>query len=407
MRYREIASRDLVFFTLCFSHVLPIYLKTFGFINYDNYLLSSEAYGVSDLWSVQIIYRVILFAVLAMLDIFGCSKKLLYHRTNHDDFNYSFLPIGSLNVAKFFSWVSLFLVIFSVLLTPDPTIYMQYGTIGARTGDQSLINYHAMISKIWLFGLFLFAFVFWLELRRSRKIFTLTCCLAYAAAFALCWLDGKRGSVFFVLIAISLISFYETKIKIGYYVILLLCFLTFGVSYSYFAKSDDASPLIQGELFRDYITLPCIGASHLTHSDIMPRGNGFLFNFVFWIPRRVWSDKPWTTPIYVTHYLVTGSDDVGIFTWGFGVGFIEEGLANFGYLGLVLYLVGIICVCRLIDRLRLKMGSFVCLIQMPLVYGVLFSTSVLHQFILFIGIPMFILIMIFQKKEHWFVVPRY
>ena len=80
------------------------------------------------------------------------------------------------------------------------------------------------------------------------------------------------------------------------------------------------------------------------------RGQSLLFNVAFFIPRRAWPSKPYPYAVYATAAMFDlPPRDIG---WGITTSWLEEAIANFGWLGMLLGPLVPALVCRIGDRQR-------------------------------------------------------
>jgi len=256
-------------------------------------------------------------------------------------------------------------------------------------------------------GIGIFTLVCWFEVRKTRVFLSPRVIFGLLLVGLLTFIEGKRNSIFLLFFNTVLITYYETQVRLSVrkslYFMLFTILVIFIVVYPYFGKGDVVvtRESSQNIFFRDNITLPCIANAHLTDNEIMSRGNGALFVVSMYAPRKFWPDKPYSTPHYVTRYLL-GKDmnpEDELVGWGYGVGFIEDGLVNFGYLGVVLYTALIVFFCRCIDYSIIRHGTVMCLLQGMLAYSCYFSLHIIVRFFLVGGVPL-LLFMIFLDKTN-------
>jgi hypothetical protein len=63
------------------------------------------------------------------------------------------------------------------------------------------------------------------------------------------------------------------------------------------------------------------------------RGQSFLFDLLFFIPRSLWGDKPWPYYFYITSTALEGPRINR--SWGITTTLLSEAIANLGFAGLV------------------------------------------------------------------------
>ena len=403
-----IPTSFILFWVLCTSHALSIYLGRISFEGVEKFHIGStlSVRGESSQPWVFLVYRIIIFVVLVLLNCFGTNKKKVQSFKN--DINRRLITTGGFGRIIVISWVLLLLAPLCVLLSPDPIKYfMSYGTATSRaltsTHPDAFFRRHEIISLICLWGICIFSLVCWFETRKTRAFFSPRVIFGLVIVGLLTFIEGKRNSVFLVFYIIILIAYYETRVVMPFYILLIVILVVFIVIYPYFGKTDVtvSYEYSQNTFFRDNITLPCIVNSHLSYNDIMGRGKGALFIATIFVPRKFYPDKPYSSPHYVTRYLL-GKDmnpEDDLVGWGYGVGFIEEGLVNFGYLGALAYTFLIIFFCRCADYSMIRYGTIMCLLQGLLVYSCLFSLHIVLKLFLLSGLPLLLIMKFTYKTE--------
>jgi len=82
----------------------------------------------------------------------------------------------------------------------------------------------------------------------------------------------------------------------------------------------------------------------LVSNDIISYGRQLLGVFLFWIPRSVWNDKPVGTGAY-------SAEKMNFFFSNVAANYFEEGYVNFGYLGIILFLIFLAYQTALVDKI--------------------------------------------------------
>jgi hypothetical protein len=74
-----------------------------------------------------------------------------------------------------------------------------------------------------------------------------------------------------------------------------------------------------------------------------------LFNFVFFVPRSMWANKPWPYAQYLTAAMLFRNSPEYI-GWGMTTSWLEEAIANFSWAGVLIGPLLLSLVCRLSDQ---------------------------------------------------------
>jgi hypothetical protein len=87
----------------------------------------------------------------------------------------------------------------------------------------------------------------------------------------------------------------------------------------------------------------------------LTRIKGFDGMTVLCFRETTWDTKPWPAPVYLTND-VLGQPQDEYTNWGFGLGFMEGVIRNFGYVG-ILGCLGIGLFSRVLDRGGRRVGE--------------------------------------------------
>ncbi len=184
------------------------------------------------------------------------------------------------------------------------------------------------------------------------------------------WIHGKRSIVALALL-LTLYLLWTRGVLRGrrFIAVSFAAALALGVfSYAYqtqlgrvedspMARNDavTASPIYVNyrvDYGRDAVTRQTIYAElHPDELQVLEyRGQSVLFDVAFFVPRRFWPGKPYPYAVYATAAMFDiPPRDMG---WGITTSWLEEAIANFGWLGLLLGPMLPALVCRIGDRQR-------------------------------------------------------
>lgn len=188
---------------------------------------------------------------------------------------------------------------------------------------------------VWLFGkrseialsLVLVMYVLWARgiLRGTRLLVGATACLTVLTVYSYAYQAKTRG----ISVGSNLAAYANARIDYG---------------------RDDAIKLaIFGELNPDVVQV------------LEYRGQSLLFYATAWIPRETWPEKPLPYAQYVTSALL--QQPPREWGWSMTTSCLEEAIANFGWMGMLLGPIVPLFVCRMSDQSR---SPFVRLIGLPI-----------------------------------------
>ncbi len=411
MRTRYIFAADLVYGILYIAHIVPMALSRIVTDWEYSWICNPMLIRLARTPQELLIHRTILGLTFLMLLVFGRSRKIQQHAlaSNANMFTRStqllkLQPSASVESIQGLCWLLLLIPFAAVLFSPEPLRYLsKWATPAARGFSFESIQYYTMVtSTLCSLALLAYAIIIWIELKKHRTVMYYSIMLSTFIAIAVSYVQGKRSMLLFVLIVFSLYSFKESRIRMQYLAYLWIVFILFMLAYLTFGKAQAGADLTTrravSEFFRDYTMRPALVGASWTQHSAMPRGSGLIFQSAFFVPRRIWAGKPWPTPVYMTSWIMGARDRFG---WGFGMGFMEDGLANFGYLGWFLYTTVVLGICRFIDRMVYRKETIYLLLGLFIVYASAFAFSVLIKLAVFTFIPLLILGPLVANPRNW------
>ena len=277
-----------------------------------------------------------------------------------DDRVIPMVPLRGL--VRLVAWVAMLALPFVVLLSPEPEQYARYA---AFVGQNAGVNpqYHVVVSLAALLAGI--ASVVVLTAPNSPPILRVATLPFLGMAI---WVQGKRSIVALSLLLVIYLLWTRGYLRGRRFVAALAAaVLALGVfSYSYQSAVRDvgeerpgrqaalsASPAYVGfriDYGRDAVTKQAIYAElHPDEIQILEyRGQSILFDLTFFVPRSMWPGKPYPYATYVTAAMFGFEPrDLG---WGVTTSWLEEAIANLGWLGLLLGPLLPALICRLGDR---------------------------------------------------------
>jgi hypothetical protein len=257
---------------------------------------------------------------------------------------------------RFLLYAIAFSPLFIWLGAPDPGFYSSYGAIVRLDSSEPVMAYHKWIAVSTLFSVFAIICIWWFSRHLAFAIVKWAPMLGVAL-----WLSGKRFVVLLAL-ALFLVMLWERRILTGWKLAAtafagILGFALFSYSYQSGVRSTGLlSAAKQYDDFRtDYgrdhgIKFAIYCEMHPEHPGILEyRGESLLYVITMAVPRELWPDKPWPYGIYAT---AAGQGlppmDLG---WSITASWLEEAIANFGFLGLLLGPAALGFLCRFGDSL--------------------------------------------------------
>jgi hypothetical protein len=339
-RRRSVSFLLLVFFVL---YGIPIVLDlTLGVPNYDG-TPGFRAGATSD--SVIDIYD--LFVILCP------AFWWLTARSRQGTDRKRFVPAG--NVAQRVLWLLLCSPLIALPFAPQPGVYLSYAVVLSDTMSPDAAAFHATIG-----GLTMIAMVAGTGLLLSRRSFGRTCWLIMPFVTAAMWLNGKR-----TIVALCFVLFWAAMwmrgllsrsriivfgslslvLFIGYIALYQFTFRPIAVANSYSIYENSRVDYVRDQNLKAAILC------ELPEGDVPIldyRGESILFDIAMYVPRALWPDKPWPYAIYLTsHALEIPVTDLG---WGLTSSLLDESVANFGWMGLLIGPLIFALICRVCDR---------------------------------------------------------
>jgi hypothetical protein len=195
------------------------------------------------------------------------------------------------------------------------------------------------------------------------RITTAHACFFAACLFQGVWLQAKRFSIALAVVCVVFALWQRGTLRgIRFAIACAIAFVTMGAaSYWYqdyvrgqnIADTPDYYDGYRADYGRDGVIKQAIYSElHPEEGRILQyRGQNIVYLLTFYVPRSMWPTKPWTYSTYVTAALMEQPDPYYL-GYVMTTSILDEALATFGWLGLVMgpWLVGV--VCRLGDQSR-------------------------------------------------------
>ena len=252
---------------------------------------------------------------------------------------------------------ALFLPFLLVAASPEPEQYLTYGMIAIKRLPQNIIDHHGYVAASTLIGLLGIAGI----LLRARRINIILLGISTCLTLCFVWIDGKRAIVTMAML-IYLYVFLARGCLRGRRLftacsISLLFLMVYSGYYQNVVRNEviglidynDKYENVRIDYGRDAVIRFTI-YSELHHEYFLDyRGQSVLFNFVFFVPRSMWPNKPWPYSVYLTAAMLfrNSPEPIG---WGMTTSWLEEAIANFSWAGVLIGPLLLSLVCRLGDQ---------------------------------------------------------
>lgn len=266
------------------------------------------------------------------------------------------------NLVPFF-WLILISPLVLLMFAPDPFVYLDYAAIVREEFAGPTFDYHLYISTATTVALLAAASL----LYAAKRVWPM---LVVLSPFVICamWLNGKRACV--VIWLLLLVIVLRMRGQLQGFRLILACSLALGIfvgySFTYQSRYRSNSVLTMEAAYQNYridfgrdqgIKMAIYGELNPQYVQILEyRGQSLLFDMTFFVPRSAWPDKPWPYAVYSTAAALNfPMDYIG---WGVTTSILEEAVANFSWLGLILGPLMISLVIRLGESTGEPMAAF-------------------------------------------------
>jgi uncharacterized membrane protein YvlD (DUF360 family) len=266
--------------------------------------------------------------------------------------------------ARVAAWASMLLLPVSLLLAPRPELFLEYATALRDPTAQGSVLYYLVIALVAVLAII--AAVLVLVARSTRPIERVFALPLLALAV---WTHGKRSSVALGALLLLYLLWMRGSLRgTRFIAVALSVAVGLGVfSYLYQTRVRDVRVEEQGlrsrQASRFYVNLridygrdavikqAIYGELHPERLTILDhRGQSLVFYGLFWVPRSVWPGKPFPYAVYVTAAMMRAP--VRDYRWGITTSVLDEAIANFGWLGMLIGPLVPARVCAIGDRRR-------------------------------------------------------
>lgn len=270
---------------------------------------------------------------------------------------------------RYLLWIVMLLPIIAVAFANNSAEYLEYK---ASHLDHSIQfkDSHVFVSKATLLSAMAGSFLIY-YLNRGKGTSVVPKYILYVILlFITFWVDGKRG--IWVKYAFNLLisGWLLGKLKPGpllkraliIIVVLVNMVLFYGKDFAEdVAASRDIYSSFRVNMGRDQTIKFTMYREFVVNQPILQyRGQSFLFDAFFYVPRAIWAKKPYPYAVYfVTSVLNLPPEPIG---WSFTTCILEEFISNFGIIGILLAPLFLLWICKVGDKSANTVTKFFAII---------------------------------------------
>jgi oligosaccharide repeat unit polymerase len=352
---------------------LPLLLdEVIGRVNYIN----EVGFAIASADEMTSIIYCLYIAVIPVIWLwFGKSKNNLLSPNVTNEIQIRFAnETGQVKKRhRFFIYVMLVCPIVIVLFSPDPSQYLAFSSMLRFSEGYEKFQSHvtSLCNLAICAGCYLLAvsrptvYGRWPGIKTSLPVILLMLIAV--------WIHGKRNIVAFMVVFLLLALHYRgilrgvrTYILIGVGLIVVL-----GYSFFFQFTTNRVDTSLYGnariDFGRDHTVKMTIYAElHPEEIHILEyRGQSILFHLTAFVPREFWPEKPLPYAQYFTSAMFLAKPRM--WGWGMTTSWLEEAIANFSWLGMLIGPLLIAIICRVGDAAK---SSFVRMLT-PLIASLL------------------------------------
>jgi hypothetical protein len=245
----------------------------------------------------------------------------------------------------------------AMLFAPNRAIYSTYASSLTGSFTKSETEFHTLLGHLILLSVFAAGGLMICAKNAGVMLAALSPSLLGGI-----WVNGKRSIVIITVLVIGTAVFPRLRRHLGTS-LLTFCTVLFGIcffaySYAYQAQFRPRDTLdfsssyenIRLDYGRDFLTKMVImhelNAPQISMLEY--RGESFLFDAVMFVSRDWWPEKPWPYAVYATAAaLRIKATFIG---WSVTTSWLEECIANLGWVGMLVAPLSLAAVCRAGDR---------------------------------------------------------
>lgn len=375
-----------MFFFLGLPILLDLIWGGANFKNYRGFYYALQDTRVAIYYNLYIIYNISVFLIYI--------NRIKTRKFSFDTHNF----YSIIRRYRVVLWIIMLLPIIGVMLSVRPAEYLNYQAVLMNV-DRPFRDSHVLVFRFALLSVVAGAFLFYLIGDKKDYSLIFKYILFFILLFIAIWVDGKRGiffKFFFVFLVAGLLMGKIKPKKILLYIlpgliVLSSIVLLYGKDFSEGNKySRDMYTSLRLNVGRDHTIKYTLFKEYVKDEMILQyRGQSFLFATTFFIPRSMWSNKPYPYAVYfVTSVINVAPEPIG---WSFTTCILEEFISNLGFIGLIIAPFFLLWICKVGDNARNKFLTIV-----SIVCGVFFLFT---QMAAFAPIIVVFLILILKEKS--------
>lgn len=277
-----------------------------------------------------------------------------------------------------------------LLFSPNMSLYSEYGGVLSGMNDEER-SYHTILRLSTTISIVTIA----ITLLKSKQLVS-TLILLSPFLIVNFWINGKRSIVALSIVLIFFIIWKKRNLRglklliVGVLAVTSI-FLFSSLYQSNIREFDERTFQEKYENYRadygrdDVMKLVIYNEINKDMSILEHRGQSLLFYTTMYIPRDLWEEKPLPYAQYITSALFLTEPQ--LWGWGMTTSILDESIANFGLLGVLIGPLIILVICRIgdsADNFLLTMLSIIICVFLLTVHLVAFFPMFLVWLLLII-----------------------
>jgi hypothetical protein len=246
----------------------------------------------------------------------------------------------------------------SLTFVPDLGTYAQYASFVGTAASHESLSVHGYVH-----GLTILSVIAAAAIASNMNSWSAGQLYLVPLVFLSVWLNGKRHIVALVLLLVLLLVWQRrrrrrpsSRFALIFVVGILIAFLcqyqirVRGVTFEELSRVYESNRMdfCKDQAIRTTMYAELVSGDHI----LRYRMESVVFALTFYIPRGSWPGKPWPYYVYFTAYAL--GIEPRVLGWGLTTSWLEEAIANCGWLGLLVGPGMIAAVCRYGDKTGIR-----------------------------------------------------